>query len=229
MEPVAPSPQRESQHEESFLVQGMHCAGCVSRVESALCELPGVEQATVNLASGEVRVRLAPAANAEPDDFRGAIESVGFEYIQTDPRTLQRSALAQRRSNFLKLRSRVIVAAPFAAAVFLLSMFVPDFAGKTGLLCLLTTPVVFWSGGTIFSAALKALRHGGANMDTLIALGSGTAYAVSGSGLIAPGFWNGSPPVYFEASALTIFFVLIGRMLEERAKWQTSSAIDRFD
>ncbi len=215
----------EQAKRQNYLIQGMHCAACVGRVEKALQALPEVAAANVNLASQDVRVVFGENESPSLEAMQAAVADAGFELSE---RPQQTQSIAERRSTeFQSLRQRVMVAAPLAAVVFVLSMFVPDFSQKGVWLAVLTLPVLAWSGLPIFKNAIQGIRHRSLNMDTLIAIGSGTAYLVSLFALLAPQVWEGSQPVYFDAAAITIFFVLLGRMLEERAKWKTASAIDQ--
>lgn len=203
-----------------YQVEGMHCASCVNRVEKALQAVLGVSVVQVNL--NAKRVNLEFAEHPVPvEDLKKAVASVGFEL-----RDQQSSTTQERTASDRELKWRVIIASPLAAIIFCLSMFVSDFPYKNVLLAILASPVVLWSGRPIFLGAIKSLKHWAFNMDTLIAIGSGTAFVVSLSAIFFPQIWSGQPPVYFDAASVTIFFVLTGRFLEERAKRKTASAID---
>lgn len=215
----------ERPERQIYLIHGMHCAACVGRVEKALQALPEVSDANVNLATQDVRVVFGENESPNLRAMQAAVADAGFELSE---RPQQAQSIAKRRSEeFQSLLQRVMIAAPLAAVVFVLSMFVPDFPQKGVWLAILTLPVLAWSGLPIFKNAIQGVRHRSLNMDTLIAIGSGTAYLVSLFALLAPQVWEQNQPVYFDAAAITIFFVLLGRMLEERSKWKTASAIDQ--
>ena len=215
----------EKQHKtQAFLVEGMHCAACVSRVENSLAKVEGVENVSVNLATHEARVELDPSVSFSR--LEDSVDAAGYRLVEKPTGNDESDSIQRRRSDYELLRRRVLIAAPLTIVIFILSMLVGEFAGKNLILAILTIPVLFWSGRSIFLSAWRSARHGSAQMDTLIAVGAGTAFLASISGLIIPGIWSGNPPIYFEAAAITVFFVLLGRMFEERAKWQTSSAID---
>lgn len=206
-----------------FLVHGMHCAGCVSRVENALKEVPGVSDPAVNLATHEVRVRWerCRAVDDAVASFAPAIEKLGFELEWPDAGGVKESKLDEV--------SPASLAVPMllAAVVFPLSMGGWEFVGRELLLLVLTAPVVFWFGRSFFSGAWSAARSGFADMNTLIAIGTGVAFGVSALGTLLPAsVWQGQPPIYFESAAMITVFVLLGRTLEERAKRRTTGAIN---
>lgn len=205
----------------TFLAHGMHCAGCVGRVESAVRALPGVVDVGVNLATHEVRVKHAPLVDSV-GQFRPAIERLGFQFAEladrhepSPPQTVAWPWL------------EFAVLAPLATAVFVISMAHWHFEGLNYVLLALTTPVVVWGGRGFFSAAFTAAKHGTTDMNTLVAIGTGTAYVVSLVATLTPvEWWHDAPPIYFEPAAMITLFVLLGRQLEERARRQTSGAID---
>lgn len=203
----------------------MHCAACVGRVEQALGRVSGVESARVNLATASAEVTFANEPGATREELQQAVRAAGYELLESSSQRPDEQ-LAQRQKDFEALRLRVLVAAPLAALVFVLGMLVGEFPGQNWLLSLLTFPVLFWSGQSIFRNATQGLLRGVFSMDSLVALGTGTAYVVSLLGTIWPALWSDHPPHYFDAAAMTVFFVLLGRLLEERAKWQTASALD---
>src|SRR5690606_3850392 len=114
--------------------------------------------------------------------------------------------------------------------VFVIGMFMPDIPFAEGIMWLFTTPVVLWFGRDFFIKAWKQARHRSANTDTLVALSTGIAYIFSVFNMLFEGFWHHrglEAHVYFEAASVIIAFILLGRMLEERAKGNTSAAIKK--
>ena len=225
--PATAEPQQHLD-ESRFLVEGMHCASCVNRVEQALCELPGVESAAVNLATREARVMHEQDAPGEAA-LQEAVDSVGFTYRPIAAGESHRKEDAERhhhqhRQQFL----RFAVAAPLALAVMLLSHLDLDFPGVNWLLFGLTAPIVCWAGLPFFTSAWNGLKHRRADMDTLIAMGTGTAFAVSFVASLMPSeFWGGHPPIHYDAAGMIISFILLGRLLEDRAKSRTTAAIGK--
>ncbi|MCH7990589.1 MAG: heavy metal translocating P-type ATPase, partial [Planctomycetes bacterium] len=220
----------EKAHETSesrFLIEGMHCASCISKVEKSLKGIPGVTDAVVNLATREACV-VHGLDGPEESQFRDAIDQVGFSYKEIPRDERERSEQAQVREREFRNRLRTfLVAAPLAVTVMVLSMLAEKAAGVNWLLLALTLPVVCWAGRPFFIGAWNALKHGRADMDSLIAMGTGTAFVTSFVATIAPHIWAGEPPIHYEAAAMITAFILLGRLLEERAKGKTSQAIEK--
>lgn len=212
-----------STQSQRFRVRGMHCASCVGRVEKSLAEVPGVIGAAVNLTTAEARIETGETL---PDEtaLRAAVERAGFDYETiTDSSSADSVDDGESRALFL----RFIIAAPLGVAVMVLAMSHADFAGANWLQFALTLPIVGWAGLPFFVNAWKGLKHLRADMDTLIALGTGTAFIASTIGLVAPEIWGGPPPIYFDAASMIAVFILLGRWLEGRAKTRTSQAVSR--
>ena len=217
-------------------------------LERHLKSLSGVKEASFNLGTMEVRVDYAPSAT-EPRAIRAAIEELGYD-VRDGSRdgTLVTDNSGDgvedraRREEYESLRKKFWIAAILSLPVLLIAMShgripVLDFPGVTWLQLLLTTPVVFYSGAQFYRGAWAALRHRAADMNTLIAIGTGAAYLYSVAATLAPrvfaapmsGMGDSTatpmPPVYFEAASVIIALILVGRMLEARAKGRTSDAI----
>ncbi len=206
-------------------IDGMTCAACSARIEKALNRLPGV-QASVNLASETARVHYTPGL-ASVDALVSAVRETGYEARE---RVMATEALekARRQAAYRKELWRFWLAAaltlPFLAqmAVMLASGSHADWLPRW-LQWLLATPVQFWVGKRFYVGAFHALRGGGANMDVLVALGTSIAYVFSAVVTLL-----GLAPlhVYFEASVMIITLVLMGKLLEARAKARASAAIE---
>lgn len=206
----------------------MHCAGCVGRVEQALRRVSGVSEVSVNLATNEARVTAA-AGSVEFEALRRAVEAAGYSLRESSApgRRVEGEPAASETSGWLSPPNvRVAVAAVLAVAVMTLQMSAGDIGGRNWGLLLLSLPVVFWCGWPILASAWKAGRHGALDMNTLIAAGTGTAFVVSGVGTIAPDLFSSHPPIHFDAATMIIAFVLLGRLLEDRAKGRASAAIE---
>ena len=218
----------QTAHESGFLVEGMHCASCVSRVEQSLMELPEVTSASVNLATREARI-VYHEDLPRTEELRQAIDRIGFTYQEIPREATDREAARRaQQAAFRRQAAKLAIAATLAVIVLVLSMsHAIPFSGENWLLLLLTTPVVFWAGLPFFTSAWKSLKHGRADMDTLIAMGAGTAYVTSLAGTLAPQLWTGEPPIHYEAAAMITVFILLGRLLEERAKGKSSQAVDK--
>ncbi|MBN2809819.1 MAG: copper-translocating P-type ATPase [Deltaproteobacteria bacterium] len=229
---------------ETIAVGGMTCAACVRRVEKVLGKVAGVEEARVNLATG--RALLLPDKESAIDlvAVAAAIEKAGFIYQgKAASRSLSVAEEEQAREERV-LTVKVLVGLGLSILVMVVSMpgllpglsLVPSFllnAGAWGL----TSVVLFWVGAGFFRAAYGALRQGAADMNTLVVLGSLAAYSYSVLIFLLPGFvtsgpgpetslnLNNSPPLYFDGAAMIVALVLLGRLLEFRARRQASQAI----
>lgn len=208
-------------------ITGMSCAACSARLEKMLNRLPGVD-AVVNLATERATVRYLPGVVA-PALLIATVERAGFTGRLADDRSQAEQKARKRTSEQAELRRFWISAAltlPLAAPM--LGMFNPGADAHQDLLprwlqLLLATPVQFWIGWRFYDGAWKALRAGGANMDVLVALGTSMAYGFS---LVVTLSLAADLHVYFEASAAVITLVLLGKLLEARAKAKTSEAIE---
>ena len=211
-----------------YKVSGMHCASCVNRIEAAISKLPGVESASVNLASERAQVHYR-AADVTSDTIIGAVRDAGYGAV---PLHRERKSARDQRDELEKERDverkrllrRLVVAVTLTFPALILGMFVPMFKGSAEILFLLTLPVWLWTGADFHVGALRALRHGTANMDTLVSLGSSAAFLYS----VANTFFLGMPEhIYYETSAMIVTLILLGRFLEFRAKGRTSEAIQK--
>lgn len=208
----------------TFPVLGMSCAACVARVDKTLNGCNGVCRASVNFATNTATVEYDPA-ECSPQQMRKAVQDAGYD-LATDSTVQQPDEEGKIRS----LRRRTIWAMALSLPVAVIGMFFMDMPYADIIMCLLSTPVVFWLGRGFFVSAWKQLRHGSANMDTLVANSTGVAYLFSVFNMLFPEVWlerGIEPHVYFEASSVIIAFILLGRLLEERAKGSTSEAIKK--
>ena len=211
-----------------FPVKGMGCAACVARVENTLREQPGVEKASVSLASSLAQVDYDPHA-CTPEGLRKAVQAAGYDLIvEGTEDEADDEADRSQADAFARLKTDTLLSVVLSLILMLLSMGFRDFPYKGYVLWGLATPVVFWCGRRFFSAAWKQLKHGGANMDTLVALSVAISYLFSVFNLLFPQVWTGKgleAHLYFESSAMIITFILAGRLLEERAKRSTTASV----
>jgi len=202
-------------------VTGMSCATCARTIENRLSATPGVVNASVNFATGAATIDFDPR-RAAPRELAGVIEELGYHVPATEE---DMSAAEEKEHRALRRRFRV--AALFGAPVAVLGMM--HGAAPNWIQLLLAAPVALYSGAPFYSAAWTALRHRSANMNSLITLGAGSAFVYSTLATLWPGLLsahNGhEPPVYFEAAAIIIALILLGRLLEARAKGRASEAI----
>ena len=210
-----------------FPILGMSCASCAARVDKTLNSQPGVQEASVNYASATAQV-VYDADVCSPLNLKAAVQNAGYDLLvkgQGEEADEVEKAHADRYRN---LKRRTMGAIVLAIPIMVLSMAFMHLAWVNYVVWLLSTPVVFVLGRGFFVGAWKQLRHGTSNMDTLVALSTGIAYMFSVFNLFFPEFWlkrGIEPHVYFEASSVIIAFILLGRLMEERAKRNTSAAI----
>lgn len=212
---------------ETFPVLGMSCAACAARVDKTLNGQPGVQEASVNYAAATVQI-IYDADDCSPEVLKAAVQNAGYDLLIASKEEAEDEAENARRLHYESLKKRTIGAIILAVPIMVLSMVWMDVHWVNIVVWLLTTPVVFVLGRSFFISAWKQLKHGTCNMDTLVALSTGIAYVFSVFNLFFPEFWLArgiEPHVYFEASSVIIAFILLGRLLEERAKRNTSAAI----
>ena len=200
-------------------IEGMTCASCVARVEQALAAVPGVLTASVNLASESASVELVSGA-ATARDLANAVREAGYE-----AHARQEQTAGPRADPLAGLKRDALLALVFAAplvAPMLLGLVGVTIALPAWLQWLLATPVQFWFARRFYGPAWRALKAKTGNMDLLVSLGTLAAYGLSMYLWLAGGH---GAHLYFEASAVVVALVLLGRWLEARAKRQTSEAI----
>src|SRR5437870_6726625 len=235
-----PAKTEESVERRELVVTGMTCASCVASVEDALRGVAGVRAADVNLATERARVELDPARALDSSLVR-AIERAGYGALvlsadRAERAVMERRERAVRAAYLATLRRRLIVAAVLALPVLLLSMAEPAFSELTHAdwrgydLFLLATPVQLWSALPFYRGAISAARHGRTDMNTLIVVGTTTAYAVSVVATFFPQACSalGLEPdrfLYYDTSTTIVALVLVGRYLEARARARTSDEV----
>ncbi|MEM9831336.1 MAG: heavy metal translocating P-type ATPase [Bacteroidota bacterium] len=211
----------------TFPVTGMSCAGCAASVESILNTTPGVESASVNFASSSVLVTYDERLSAI--DLQKVLQETGFDLIVDveDPDETQQTL---QQAHYQNTKQRTLGSAILTIPIFVLGMFYMDWVPGQWISLALTIPVLFWFGRGFFINAGKQARRRKANMDTLVALSTGIAFLFSLFNTLFPEFWlrrGLEPYVYYEAATVIVTFILLGKLLEERAKSQTSSAIKK--
>lgn len=212
-----------------FPVEGMTCASCVARVEKALASVEGVRKASVNLATEEAAVTL-DRSRTDLEELRRAVAAAGYALTTTTVPPPEEQSASRGGPTF-----DLVLAAALTVPVMLTSMasmhegiqriapFSPEQVNL--LLLVLTAPVVFLAGRGFFRGAWSALRHRAADMNTLVAVGTGSAFLYSSAVTVLPGLQGPSHHVYFDTAATIITLVLFGRWLEARARGSASSTI----
>jgi Cu+-exporting ATPase len=243
--PAAGSPPAVGEsHRIDIPITGMTCAACARRIERGLAKAEGVTQASVNFATGRASVEFLETAT-DARHLRRRIEELGYgvldvnEGASADADPAEQSRRAEQRD----VTRRFAVAALLSLPVLVIAMShgavaLFDVPWINWLQLALTAPVVFYSGAPFYRGAWAALRHRAADMNTLIATGTGAAFIYSLVATVAPqlgaagsttgaGHAGGMPtvPVYFEAASVIIALILLGRLLEARAKGRTADAV----
>ncbi|MEM5543451.1 heavy metal translocating P-type ATPase [Sulfitobacter sp. AS92] len=231
-------PARKTTHR--LKLSNMSCASCVGRVERALSAVPGVLSASVNLATEEAQVETLEDANLLTA-LRDAAAQAGYPATLDTPGTPGPDAAARKEAEAAQLKRMTLLAAALTIPVFVLEMgghLIPAFhhwvlttiGMETSWVIqfILTTLVLAWPGRHFYTKGLPALLKGAPDMNSLVALGSGAAWLFSVTALFAPGLLpDGSRVVYFEAAAVIVTLILLGRYLEARAKGRTGAAITK--
>ncbi|MFL1894756.1 heavy metal translocating P-type ATPase [Aquimarina sp. 2-A2] len=212
---------------KSFPVTGMTCAACASSVESILSHTDGVNKASVNFASNSVLVDYDE--NISEEKLQNALREVGYDIIidAEDPSQAQEELQQQ---HYRDIKNRTIWSAVLTLPIFILGMFFMQWEPGKWISLLLAFPILFWFGRSFFINAFKQAKRGKANMDTLVALSTGIAFLFSVFNTLFPEFWLSrdiEPHVYYEAATVIITFISLGKLLEEKAKSNTSSAIKK--
>ena len=215
--------------QDTFPILGMSCAACAARVDKTLNKQPGVCHAAVNYAAATALVEYDPSQTS-PEALQHAVQEAGYDLVIAHDEHAADEVEEAHRKTYQSLKRRTTWAILLAIPIAVIGMGFMDRPWAGWSTWLLSTPVVFGLGRSFFVNAWKQLRHGSANMDTLVASSTGVAYLFSVFNLFFPDFWLSrgiTPHVYFESSSVIIAFILLGRLLEERAKGHTSQAIKK--
>ncbi|MCQ9639507.1 heavy metal translocating P-type ATPase [Chryseobacterium sp. WG14] len=213
----------------TFPVLGMTCASCAGSAESIVKYEPGVIGASVNYATGNLTVEYLPNMT-DASKLQKAVQGVGYDLLIVEETKQQESLETIHAEKFKKLKYKTIWAVILSIPVVTIGMFFMDMPYGNEIMWLFSTPVVLWLGKDFFINAWKQARHRSANMDTLVALSTGIAYIFSVFNMLFMDFWHQRglhAHVYFEAAAVVIAFILLGKLLEEKAKGNTSTAIKK--
>ncbi|MBU5613953.1 heavy metal translocating P-type ATPase [Geomonas azotofigens] len=248
---AAPAPERVEQCELPLL--GMSCAGCAGRIEKTLNATPGVVTAAVNFATTRATIKYDPRGTT-PDGLKRVVRDMGYDVLESggegeaDEAGMLEAQTQVHEAQYRKNRTKFVLALALTLPVAVLAMgghVVPaladafNFPGRSWVELALTTPVLFWAGREFFTGAWTAAKHRVADMNTLVALGTLSAYLFSLVATITPewlmagagaagahGHAMASPVgVYYEVAAIIVTLILMGRLLEARARSKTSGAI----
>lgn len=211
---------------KTFPVLNMHCAGCTNNVERTVKKLPGVADASVNLATNMLSVTYEND-QLNPGEMRAAVQAAGYDLIIEEAHKQERQEEEQQKS-YRNLKRKVIGAWIFVVPMLLLSMVFMHLPFANEAMLVLSLPVLLFFGKSFYLNAWTQFKLGRSNMDTLVALSTSIAFLFSVFNTFFPAFWYSrglEPHVYYEAATVIIAFVLTGKLMEERAKGNTSTAI----
>jgi Cu2+-exporting ATPase len=216
----------EEMTKQTYPVLNMTCASCAARVQKTLGKQPGVTTAIVNYANATVQVEY-DEKQISPGKLKESVQKFGYDLV-VDGDDEDVDDLNRKASKSLKYKT--IGAILLSIPVVIIGMFFMNIPYANYIMWAFSTPVVLYFGSRFFVGAWKQTSHGTANMDTLVALSTGTAYIFSVFNTLFPDFWHDRGlhgHVYFEAAAVVIAFILLGKLLEDKAKGNTSSALKK--
>ncbi len=214
---------------KTYPVLNMSCASCASSAQSTLEHEPGIVSAAVNYANGLALIEYNPGLT-NPQKLKEALQAAGYDLAIDESEEAQDELEKLHKKHLKDIKKRTAGALILSVPLVIIGMVFMNMPYANYIMWALASPIVLVFGKQFFVNAWKQASHGAANMDTLVALSTGVAYLFSVFNTLFPEFWHSRglhAHVYFEASGVVIAFILLGRMLEERAKGNTSSAIKK--
>lgn len=214
---------------KTFPVLNMSCAACASSSQTILENTPGVANVSVNYANGVAQIEYDSAVTS-PFVMKSALQSIGYDLMIDESDNAKEILAETQKKKYQRLRIKAFGSIILSIPIAIIGMLLMDMPSANYIMWLLSTPVIFIGGAQFFTGAWRQAKHGSANMDTLVALSTGIAYIFSVFNTLYPQFWHSRglhAHVYFEAAAVVVAFILLGKMLEERAKGQASASIKR--
>lgn len=210
---------------KEYPITGMTCASCVAHIQKALEKELGVTNISINLANSIAKIEFLPQV-ISPEKLKTAVNNVGYNLIIEE---VDESAIENIHKDYISsLKKNVALSIAFSTPLILIAMLFHTIPYANYMMWILSTPIIFVFGGQFFSSAWKLAKQKTSNMDTLVALSTGTAYFFSVFNTLYPTYWTSKglePHVYFEVAGVVVTFVLLGRFLEEKAKNNTTTAI----
>ncbi|MDP2236148.1 MAG: heavy metal translocating P-type ATPase [Bacteroidales bacterium] len=214
---------------KTYPVLEMTCASCAVSVESMLKSQTGVVDASVNFATSKVSIEFIPGL-IQSEDLRKAVQRIGYDLMIDETASSDENVENIQQEKYSKLKKKTYLALAMSFPVVVIGMFFMNMPYANEIMWIFSTPVILWLGRDFYINAWKQAKHRSANMDTLVALSTGVAYVFSVFNTLFPHFWHERglhAHVYFEAASVIIAFILLGKLLEEKAKGNTSSAIKK--
>ncbi len=214
---------------KNFPVLNMTCASCAISAQTILESTKGVVGISVNYANNMAAVEYIPTIT-NPKELQTVIRSIGYDLMIDETESAHDTLEELHSQKFRRLKNKTFGAILFSVPVVVIGMFFMDMPYANYIMWVLSTPVVVWLGKDFFINAWKQAKHRSANMDTLVALSTGIAYLFSVFNTLFMEVWHKQglhAHVYFEAATVVIAFILLGKLLEEKAKGNTSSALKK--
>ena len=216
---------------KNYPVLNMTCASCASSSQNILLMQKGIVSASVNYANGNAIIEFIPTIT-DAKKLKAALQAVGYDLMIDESEEAKDSLEEIHKNSFKSLQLRTIGAVALSVPSVAVAMipFFMSMSYANYIMWALSTPVVFGFGKQFFIGAYKQTLHRSANMDTLVALSTGVAYIFSVFNTLFPEYWHNKglhAHVYFETSSVVIAFILLGKLLEEKAKGNTSSALKK--
>ncbi len=214
---------------KTFPILNMSCASCASSSQSMLENTEGVTSVSVNYANAMAQIEYDPAVT-DPFKMKAVLQSIGYDLLIDESEDAKETLEDLQRTKHRSLKIRTIGALILAVPLVIIGMFFMDMPYANYIMWALSTPIVLIFGKQFFTGAVKQAKHRSANMDTLVALSTGVAYLFSVFNTLFPGYWHRQglhAHVYFEAAGVIIAFILLGKLLEENARGNTSAAIKK--
>ncbi len=218
-----------SSEKHTYPVLQMSCASCAASIERILKHQEGVVDAAINFAAATVTVEFLPTL-VQPAKLQKAVQDGGYDMVIESKKDEIETLEELHQKNFNRLKKRTWGAALLSLPVAVIGMFFMNMPYANEIMWILSTPVLLWFGQVFFINSWKQAKHRTVSMDTLVALSTGVAYLFSMFNTLFPQFWHQrglEAHVYFEAAAVIITFILLGRLLEEKAKGNTSAALKK--
>ena len=212
----------------TYKINGMSCAACAASSQKVLSRMKGVEAVNVNYANKSCQITY-DAETVTFDMMKAKLSRLGYALLEDSEKTRLETE-SKNKKRFKDLKVKLTVGASLSVPLLIFGMFLMDFPHANWIMLTLTLPIIFWIGQEFYINAWKQLKVGQANMDTLVAMGTGTAFIFSLVNTFFPQILLNQgvqPHVYYETAGVLITLILLGRFLEERAKDQTSEAIKK--
>ncbi len=214
---------------KSFPVLNLHCATCAVSVQTTLQSQTGVLNASVNYANATALVEFIPTI-IDAKELKTSVQSIGYDLMVEETEQAKESLQEIHHQKYLSLKNKTIGSVALSVPIVVIGMLFMERPYANYILWILATPVILIFGKQFFINAFRQAKHFSANMDTLVALSTGVAYLFSVFNTLFPKYWQNKglqAHVYFEAAAVVIAFILLGKLLEEKAKGNTSAAIKK--